>query len=98
MTVQETMTCLLSEAKKDPAFLEELLATRNSAEPLSDFCDICIKRGYFVSVMDIVVAGEEDYDAMRRSINGGGGNHCMLPGESDPYEMLMTELEMYCRK
>ncbi len=94
MTVQEMLVELLKRARKDEALKARLLATKESAEPLTAFCQICNEEGFDIGIMDIVSAGEEDYDLMRRSINGGGGNHLMLPGEDDPYEMFIVELRM----
>ena len=36
--------------------------------------------------MDVIVASEETYAAMKRSTNGGGENSPKLTGEDDLYE------------
>lgn len=94
MTVQEMLEELLKRAKENADLKARLLATKEMEEPLTAFCKICNEEGFDIGIMDIVSAGEEDYDLMRRSINGGGGNHLMLPGEADPYEMFIVELRM----
>lgn len=94
MTVQEIMEALFQKAEHDSVLANRILATKDAGESLSAFCALCEELGYSLSIMDIVSAGEEDYDLMRRSINGGGGNHNILPGEDDPYEMLISELRM----
>jgi len=38
--------------------------------------------------MDLILAGEEFYAAMKRSTNGGGENSPMPEGEDDFYEMF----------
>ena len=43
--------------------------------------------------MELILAGEEAYAAMRRSTNGGGENAPLLKGEDDLYEMFLIELE-----
>ena len=77
-------------AKRDEKVREALLATRNSADPLSEFCRIAGDLGYELYVMDLVTAGEEFYASMRRSTNGGGENSPMLEGEDDFYELFLA--------
>ena len=43
--------------------------------------------------MDVIIAGEEAYAAMKRSTNGGGENAPMLDGEDDFYELLLAALK-----
>ena len=44
--------------------------------------------------VDVIIAGEESYAAMKRSTNGGGENAPMLEGEDDFYELFMAGLSM----
>ena len=43
--------------------------------------------------MDVIIAGEEAYAAMKRSTNGGGENAPMLEGEDDFYELFLAALK-----
>lgn len=70
----------------------ELLATRNAAEPLKEFCGICRANGYEIYEMDVICAGEEFHAAMKRSTNGGGENSPKLADEDDYYELMMASL------
>lgn len=93
MTVLETLEVLAKKAKQDDDLRKKLLATRNTATPVSDFCRIACEHGCTIGAMDLISAGEEAYAAMRRSTNGGGENAPLLQGEDDLYEMFLVELE-----
>ena len=77
-------------AKRDEKVREALLATRNAADPLSEFCRKACDLGFELYVMDLVNTGEEFYASMRRSTNGGGENSPMLEGEDDFYELFLA--------
>jgi hypothetical protein len=93
MEVYEALTLLREKAVKDPALRKDLLETRNSRTPLSDFCRLSTQAGIELYEMDLLSAGEDYYAAMRRSTNGGGENSPLLVGEDDYYELFMEELE-----
>lgn len=77
----------------DSNLRERLLKTRQSEDPLEEFCRVCRELGYELYPMDIVQAGDEFYATMKRSTNGGGENSPVLEGEDDPYEMFFASLE-----
>lgn len=88
----EMLQEMQKKAQKDPQLRLQILATEHAADPLDDFCKICIENGYEIYPMDIITAGEESYAAMRRSTNGGGENAPLLDGEDDFYELFLAVL------
>lgn len=93
MDLDETLTQLRKLAEKDPEVRQKLLSTENSENPVSAFCAEARTLGFELYEMDLVMAGEEYYAAMRRSTNGGGENSPLLQGEDDYYEMFMAQLK-----
>lgn len=93
MTVFEILEELQDKALKDESLKHILLATRQEKEPFFAFCRQCQELGYELYPMELVMAGEEMYAAMKRSTNGGGENSPMLEGEDDLYELFFAVLE-----
>ncbi|MBQ1822882.1 MAG: hypothetical protein II123_05530 [Lachnospiraceae bacterium] len=93
MSVQDILENVKREAKSDEAFRLSLLATASQPEALEKFCKLCREHGHEIYAIDVVLAGEESYAAMRRSTNGGGENSPLLQGEDDLYEMFLMELK-----
>ena len=93
MEITEMLEQLIEKAKTDSNLKEELLATRNSSNPIADFCDIATKAGLPMSVMDIVNQGEEFYAEIKRSTNGGGENSPDLDFQNDEYSIFMMRLK-----
>ena len=93
MNTADKLNELQRKALKDTNLREKLLATEHSKEPLDDFCKICREQGYEIYPMDVIIAGEESYAAMKRSTNGGGENAPMLEGEDDFYELFLATLK-----
>ena len=81
------------KALKDDALKIKILSTEKTKNPLDEFCKICRQEGYEIYPMDVIVAGEESYAAMKRSTNGGGENAPMLDGEDDFYELILAALK-----
>ena len=92
MNVNDVLVELKKLARTDPEVRERLLATKNSAHPLDEFCRLSTEYGVVLSPMDIITAGEDDYAAMKRSTNGGGENSPRLEGADDYYEMFLAEI------
>jgi len=84
---------LQRRALGDPKLKKRLTETRKDKNPVSAFCRTCQELGYPIYEMDLILAGEEFYAAMKRSTNGGGENSPMLAGEDDFYEMFFAGLE-----
>lgn len=93
MNTVEMLNELQQKALKDEILRNAFLATESSQEPLDDFCQICREQGYEIYPMDVIIAGEESYAAMKRSTNGGGENAPMLDGEDDFYELFLASLK-----
>lgn len=93
MNTVEMLNELQRKALKDEILRNAFLATECSQEPLDDFCQICREQGYEIYPMDVIIAGEESYAAMKRSTNGGGENAPMLDGEDDFYELFLASLK-----
>ncbi|MDD7740617.1 MAG: hypothetical protein SOT28_00260 [Fusicatenibacter sp.] len=89
----EMLDELMKRARTDGKLKEELLATRKEKNPLSAFCGKCRELGYPIYDMDLAMAGEEFYAAIKRSTNGGGENSPVLEGEDDFYELFFASLE-----
>lgn len=93
MNTVEMLNEVQKRALKDKELREKILATETAKDPLDEFCKICQGTGYEIYPMDIIIAGEEAYAAMRRSTNGGGENAPMLDGEDDFYELFLAALK-----
>ncbi len=93
MNTVEMLQELQNKALKDKSLADRILATEHTKEPLDEFCGLCRKEGYEIYPMDVIIAGEESYAAMRRSTNGGGENAPMLDGEDDFYELFLAALK-----
>ncbi|RKM60375.1 hypothetical protein D6855_06540 [Butyrivibrio sp. CB08] len=92
MEITEKLEGLIEKAKGDAALKDRLLATRNSSNPVAEFCDIATECGFPMSVMDIVNQGEEFYAEIKRSTNGGGENSPDLDFQNDEYSIFMMRL------
>lgn len=93
MNILEMLQEIQSKALKNPDLREQILATEKNPDPLDEFCKLCRSLGYEIYPMDVIIAGEESYAAMKRSTNGGGENAPMLDGEDDFYELLLAALK-----
>lgn len=89
----ELLDKLQKKAMHDEQLKQELLATKNTKNPLENFCRIAREEGFDIYEMDVIQAGEEFYASMRRSTNGGGENSPMLEGEDDFYELFLAGLK-----
>ena len=94
MSVQDTLELVKSAAKKDPAFCQALIHTEEKSNGIDSFCTLCTEKGFPI---DLIIAGEESYAAMRRSTNGGGENSPLLAGEDDLYSMFLIELKQIAK-
>ena len=93
MIITQILYQLQKKALREEVLKERFLKTRESANPLSAFCDLCRELGYEIYPMDIIAASEETYAAMKRSTNGGGENSPQLEGEADYYEDFFAPFE-----
>ena len=93
MIITQVLDELLDKAKADPGLRQKLLDTRNSANPVAEFCAIATEHGCTMSVMDMINEGEEFYAEIKRSTNGGGENSPDLDFQNDEYSIFMMRLE-----
>lgn len=92
MNIFEMLQELQNKALHEEELRNRILSTEQEKDPLDAFSKICIEMGYEIYPMDIIIAGEESYAAMRRSTNGGGENAPLLDGEDDFYELFLAVL------
>ena len=93
MDILEMLEEIQHKALKDETLKAKILATEKTSDPLDEFCKVCQQEGYEIYPMDVIIAGEESYAAMKRSTNGGGENAPMLDGEDDFYELILAALK-----
>ena len=89
MTEQE-LERLLKDAKKDQNLKQRLLKTRESPDPVEDFCNLCQAMGYDIKMGELMAIGQDSNDAKLRSVNGGGVNP--IDGWDDAYEQFFMTL------
>ena len=93
MDILEILEEIQHKALKNETLKTKILLTEKTADPLDEFCQVCQQEGYEIYPMDVIIAGEESYAAMKRSTNGGGENAPMLDGEDDFYELMLAALK-----
>ena len=93
MNTAEMLQQIQGRALKEEELRSKILATEHTKDPLDEFCKVCQQEGYEIYPMDVIIAGEESYAAMKRSTNGGGENAPMLDGEDDFYELILAALK-----
>lgn len=81
---------LLKAVKNDPQLKKELLSTRQSKNPVEDFCNLCQNKGYNISIGELFAVGQNANDAKLRSVNGGGVNG--IDGWDDAYEQFFLTI------
>ena len=92
--VEQELERLLTAARADSDLKAELVKTRNSENPVEDFCALCRAKGYKITAGELFAAGQTQNDAKLRSVNGGGVNP--IDGWDDMYEQFFTEL-IWCK-
>ena len=93
MNVLAELEKLQKAAMRDPVLRQQLLQSREAAEPVSWCCKVARGAGYDINEMDLIYAGEEAYAGIRRATNGGGENSPMLENEDDYYSLFMSAIE-----
>ncbi len=93
MNIYTYLDELQQKAMHSNEIKELLLSSQNDANPLQAFCRTCRELGYPIYEMELVTAGEEMYDEMKRSTNGGGANSPMLEGQNDLFELFIASLK-----
>ena len=88
--IEHELERLLKNAKADGALKSALLKTRESENPVEDFCAFCQSKGYDITAGELFTVGMTASDAKLRSVNGGGVN--AIDGWDDAYEQFFAEL------
>ena len=88
--MNESLDKLLKMALEDPELKKRLLATRNAADPLDEFCSIACEEGCPITLGEIFTINQTLWDNLLKSTNGGA----TYPIEewADAYEMFMSAL------
>lgn len=81
---------LLKDARADAQLKAELMKTRESENPVEDFCNLCQSKGYDITIGELFAVGQDSNDAKLRSVNGGGVNG--IDGWDDAYEQFFLTL------
>ena len=89
--METKLAALQSRALQEPELRARLLATRQAAEPLEEFCVVCRSMGYEIHPGDVLAMGETFHAAMLRSVNGGGVE-APDDGWIDAYEQFFAAL------
>lgn len=89
--MNDVLDRLLSFAKENEEVRKKLLKTRESKEPMKDFCMLATELGFEISVGDLMEMGDAFMGNLLKSTNGGAA----YPFEEweDIYENFMTSLE-----
>ena len=90
MTEKE-LTRLLEAAENDNRLKRKLIDTRSHPDPMSEFCSVCQKLGYNITVGELFALGMDMNDSKMRSVNGGGAFE--IEGWNDAYENFFLQLE-----
>ena len=90
MDIGRELERLLTAAKSDGSLKAELLQTRQSDDPVEDFCALARLKGYEITAGELFALGLTENDAKLRSVNGGGVNP--IEGWDDAYEQFFTAL------
>jgi hypothetical protein len=90
MTIEQELNRLLSDAKQSPALKAALLQTRDTDNPVEDFCALARQKGYAIHAGELFALGLTENDAKLRSVNGGGVSP--IDGWDDAYEQFFTAL------
>ena len=89
--MQDTLDKIYMEAKRDCAFLRELLTVKVGRNPMIDFCELATQKGFKICPGDFFDYGETYSCNQLKSTNGGGVNPYNY--FDDPFEMFYVRLE-----
>ncbi len=90
-TTEQELDRLLHDAKSDGQLKAALIQTKQSSNPIENFCEFCQKNGYNITLGELFAVGQNASDAKLRSVNGGGVNQ--IDGWDDAYEQFFLTLE-----
>ena len=83
MNTFEKLKQLTALVKKEEQLRQKLLQTKNSQEPLDDFCHLAQQAGMDLSLGEMFAIGQEYSDNQCKSTNGGNAIPYDSLGESN---------------
>lgn len=89
--IEQELDRLLKDAKQNDELKRKLIATKSTDNPVADFCTLCQKLGYNITIGELLASGQNSNDAKLRSVNGGGVDG--IDGWDDSYEQFFLTLE-----
>ncbi|HCA05130.1 MAG TPA: hypothetical protein DEO32_04435 [Ruminococcaceae bacterium] len=89
--IEQELNKLLRAARQDDDLKKKLIETKNSDNPVEDFCAIGQSLGCKITAGELFCVGMTASDAKLRSVNGGGVN--AIDGWDDAYEQFIMTLE-----
>lgn len=89
--IQQELKRLLNDAEKDENLRAKILKTKNSDDPMKDFCGVCQSFGYEIYLGELFAYGQDMNDSKLRATNGGGS--FAIEGWDDAMENIYDELE-----
>lgn len=69
--MNEQLSKILKEAKRNEEFKQKLISSRNEKDPMDAFCKIVCEYGFDMSVGELFEIGEEYSSNLLKSVNGG---------------------------
>ena len=88
--IERELLRLIADVKKDEKLRKRLKNTRQSSDPIPEFCRICLESGYQVYPGELLAYGEDMNDSKLRATNGGGSFE--IDGWSDAFENVLDEI------
>lgn len=88
---QSELNRLLYDARHDTELRDKLLATRNTKDPMDEFCKVSQDLGYNITIGSLFALGQDMNDSKLRSVNGGGVDG--IDGWDDAYETFFYSLK-----
>ncbi len=81
---------LIKDSKSNENLKNTLLETRNSDDPMKDFCEVCQSFGYEIYLGELFSYGQDMNDSKLRATNGGGS--FAIEGWDDILEDIFQQL------
>lgn len=89
--IQQELDKLLKDIKNDAELKKKVLATKDSSDPLMSFCNLCKKKGYNITIGEMIALGQNMNDQKMRSVNGGGAWE--IEGWDDSFEDFLAQVQ-----
>ena len=76
--VEQELERLLRAARADSDLKAELIKTRDSDDPVEDFCALCREKGYQITAGELLAAGQTHNDANQDTVHILPSTYCAL--------------------